>query len=32
MFLVDLETSKYLDNAIQLLKEDCKYLKILGIY
>ncbi len=32
MFLVDLETNKYLDNAIQLLYEDCKYLKILGIY
>lgn len=32
MFLVDLETNKYLDNTLQLLHEDCKYLKILGMY
>ena len=32
MFLVDLKTNKYIENAIQLLKEECKYLKILGTY
>ena len=32
IFLVDLEINENIENVIKLLKEECKYLKILGRY
>lgn len=32
IFLIDLEINKYIETALKDLKEECKYIKILGIY